>query len=241
MTWCGRLGSIRGCPRRRCHGSAREIDEQVDVFRTRGSTTSPSPTCTRRHLRQGPHDHRIVSRAVVVARSRRRRQPGGPRSRRRRLRRRGVLDRVLPITQGPGSVAGCGWSISDAHAGLKAAIAQMFTGASWQRCKVHCMRNILGTVASASKGRWSPPPCARSSPNPTRGSHPHPAATGGRLNRHGALDGIARRGRSDPNGSPHTIGRKPTIKKGPVTRAFLGGFALGGTRTPGLFLVREAL
>jgi putative transposase len=41
--------------------------------------------------------------------------------------------------------------ISDAHAGLKASIARVFTGASWQRCKVHLMRNLLGTVASASK------------------------------------------------------------------------------------------
>ncbi len=27
--------------------------------------------------------------------------------------------------------------ISDAHAGLKASIARVFAGASWQRCKVH--------------------------------------------------------------------------------------------------------
>jgi len=30
--------------------------------------------------------------------------------------------------------------ISDAHAGLKAAVAREFTGASWQRCRVHFMR-----------------------------------------------------------------------------------------------------
>ncbi len=41
--------------------------------------------------------------------------------------------------------------ISDAHAGLKAAIARVFAGASWQRCKVHLMRNLIGTVPSASK------------------------------------------------------------------------------------------
>jgi putative transposase len=41
--------------------------------------------------------------------------------------------------------------ISDAHAGLKAAIARVFTGAAWQRCKVHTMRNILATVPQASK------------------------------------------------------------------------------------------
>lgn len=32
---------------------------------------------------------------------------------------------------------------SDAHEGLKAAIAQVLSGASWQRCRVHFMRNLL--------------------------------------------------------------------------------------------------
>ena len=38
--------------------------------------------------------------------------------------------------------------ISDAHAGLKAAVAQQFTGSSWQRCRVHFMRNLHGVVAA---------------------------------------------------------------------------------------------
>lgn len=33
--------------------------------------------------------------------------------------------------------------ISDAHAGLKAAIRRVFQGAAWQRCRVHAMRNLL--------------------------------------------------------------------------------------------------
>ena len=32
--------------------------------------------------------------------------------------------------------------ISDAHAGLNAAVAQQFTNSSWQRCRVHFMRNL---------------------------------------------------------------------------------------------------
>lgn len=36
--------------------------------------------------------------------------------------------------------------ISDAHSGLAAAIRKGFSGASWQRCKVHFMRNILAHV-----------------------------------------------------------------------------------------------
>jgi len=41
--------------------------------------------------------------------------------------------------------------ISDAHAGLKKAIAERLLGATWQRCKVHFLRNILAAVAKNSK------------------------------------------------------------------------------------------
>ena len=37
-------------------------------------------------------------------------------------------------------------AISDAHQGLKAAIAAVLTGASWQRCRVHFVRNALALV-----------------------------------------------------------------------------------------------
>src|SRR6187200_1618743 len=36
--------------------------------------------------------------------------------------------------------------ISDAHTGLKAAIASVLIGAAWQRCRVHFMRNVLAVV-----------------------------------------------------------------------------------------------
>jgi len=39
--------------------------------------------------------------------------------------------------------------ISDAHQGLRDAIAGVFTGASWQRCRVHFMRNVLSHVAKS--------------------------------------------------------------------------------------------
>src|SRR5437870_6868986 len=35
---------------------------------------------------------------------------------------------------------------SDAHGGLKAAIAAVLQGASWQRCRVHFVRNVLALV-----------------------------------------------------------------------------------------------
>jgi putative transposase len=41
--------------------------------------------------------------------------------------------------------------ISDAHQGLKAAIEQVLAGASWQRCRVHLMRNVLAHVPKGDK------------------------------------------------------------------------------------------
>jgi len=40
--------------------------------------------------------------------------------------------------------------ISDSHLGLKQAVHQVFAGATWQRCRVHFMRNILATVPKAA-------------------------------------------------------------------------------------------
>lgn len=40
--------------------------------------------------------------------------------------------------------------ISDAHTGLIAAIQTVFAGASWQRCRVHFMRNVLASVAKTA-------------------------------------------------------------------------------------------
>ena len=41
--------------------------------------------------------------------------------------------------------------ISDAHSGLVAAIQTAFPGASWQRCRVHFMRNILAYIPQKEK------------------------------------------------------------------------------------------
>ncbi|MGA8416470.1 MAG: IS256 family transposase [Candidatus Dormiibacterota bacterium] len=36
--------------------------------------------------------------------------------------------------------------ISDAHEGLRSALSQVFAGATWQRCKVHFLRNVASAV-----------------------------------------------------------------------------------------------
>jgi len=40
---------------------------------------------------------------------------------------------------------------SDAHEGLKAALGKVLIGASWQRCRVHFMRNLLAHVSRGDK------------------------------------------------------------------------------------------
>ena len=128
------------------------IDEEVTVFRTRRLDHVEFPyvyldaTYIKARI-----NHRIISRAVVVA-------TGVTANGDREVLGvdvgdsedevfwtaflRGLKDRRLD---------GVKLVISDAHAGLKASIPRVFGGASWQRCKVHLMRNILGTVPSASK------------------------------------------------------------------------------------------
>ena len=41
--------------------------------------------------------------------------------------------------------------ISDAHEGLKQAIGKVLSGASWQRCRVHFMRNLLALVPHGAR------------------------------------------------------------------------------------------
>ena len=43
--------------------------------------------------------------------------------------------------------------ISDARQGIQAAVKKEWLGASWQRCKVHFMRNILAKVPHRYKAR----------------------------------------------------------------------------------------
>ena len=55
---------------------------------------------------------------------------------------RGLLDRGLTGVQ---------LVISDAHRGLQHAIQAVFQGASWQRCRVHALRNLLATVPKSAQ------------------------------------------------------------------------------------------
>ena len=48
---------------------------------------------------------------------------------------------------------GVGYVVSDAHQGLRSAIDRHFQGASWQRCPVHFIRNVLARVRKGDRSR----------------------------------------------------------------------------------------
>jgi putative transposase len=63
---------------------------------------------------------------------------------------RGLRDRGLAVA-GDGGL-GVQLVISDAHRGLTGAVAKVLPGASWQRCRVHFMRNLLARVGKRQAG-----------------------------------------------------------------------------------------
>ncbi len=146
------LGCASGVSKSTVSRICKGIDDEVAVFRTRplGHLAMPYVYLDATYIK-ARNNHRIVSRAVVVATAV---TVDGNRevlgldvgdsedevfwtAFLRTLRDRG-LDGVKLV-------------ISDAHAGLKASIARVFAGASWQRCKVHLARNVLATINHAHK------------------------------------------------------------------------------------------
>ena len=49
-------------------------------------------------------------------------------------------------------LAGVSLVVSDSHQGLRRAICEVFLGASWQRCRVHFLRNLLSLVPKEGQG-----------------------------------------------------------------------------------------
>ena len=64
-------------------------------------------------------------------------------------------------------LAGVQLVVSDDHRGLTNAIDALPPGASWQRCRTHCMRNLLTRVPKKRGSRSWPPWCAASSLKPS--------------------------------------------------------------------------
>jgi putative transposase len=144
---------------------AKVLDEEVDAFRKRALTKAyPYLWLDALYLkiREGKH---VVSKAALIAYA---------------VNECGERE-VIGISIADGEMEDC-WRtflaglverglqgvrlvISDAHVGLRKAIRAVLNGASWQRCTVHFMRNVLsrvpksaqGFVAAALKGIFSQP------------------------------------------------------------------------------------
>jgi transposase-like protein len=128
-----------------------ELDEAVGIFRHRPLEAAYPYLWLDAVYLKVRQNHRIVNMAVVIAIG---------------VRETGERE-ILAIDIG-GSEEGAFWTaflreivarglqgvqlvISDAHEGLKEAIATVLTGAAWQRCRVHFMRNVLAHVRKGDK------------------------------------------------------------------------------------------
>jgi transposase-like protein len=159
---------------------AKTLDEQVAAFRTRPLDAGPYPYVWLDALAVRCRDaRRIVKVCVVIATGV---NADG---------RREVLGVDLVTSED-----GAGWTallrdlvarglhgvqlvVSDAHEGLKAAIAAVLPGACWQRCRTHFARNLLTRVPKSAQdlvatlaGRSSPSPMATRSGPSTAASSP---------------------------------------------------------------------
>lgn len=125
------------------------LDTEIEAFRTRSLTHTEFPyvfcDATFCKVRVGAH---VVSQALVVA-------TGVSIDGTREVLGTAVGDsesyefwREFLASLKARGLTGVHLVISDAHAGLKAAVAQQFSGASWQRCRVHFMRNLYTAVAA---------------------------------------------------------------------------------------------
>ena len=128
-----------------------ELDAEVERFRQRKLDSSYPFVWLDATFVKVRHEHRVVSMAIVIAIGV---NADGQRE-------------VLGLDVGP-SEDGAFWHAflrslvarglsgvqlvtSDAHEGLKGAIAAVLQGASWQRCRTHFMRNALALVRKGAQ------------------------------------------------------------------------------------------
>ncbi len=131
---------------------ARSLDTMVEAFRNRPLDTGPYTYVWVDALVQGVReDGRVQNVAVVLA-------TGVNAEGKREV--LGVD--VVTVEDGAGwtaflralvarGLSGVQLVVSDAHEGLKAAIAAVLPGATWQRCRTHAMRNLLSKVPRSAQ------------------------------------------------------------------------------------------
>ena len=143
----GALGVDAGISKSEVSRICAALDEEMNEFRSRplSHLAFPYLLCDATYVKARVGG-RVVSRAVVIA-------TGVAQDASREVLGVSIGDsedaafwtEFLQSLRGRG-LSGVQLVISDSHLGLKAAIAKVFPGASWQRCRVHFMRNVLVKV-----------------------------------------------------------------------------------------------
>jgi len=142
---------LTGIDKSRVSRICKELDEVVEPFRNRPLEGQyPFVWLDALYLKVR-HNHRIVSQALVIATGVR---ENGERE---------LLGFALGASEEEAfwldflrslvrrGLKGVQLVTSDAHEGLKAALGQVLAGVSWQRCRVHFMRNLLAHVPRGDK------------------------------------------------------------------------------------------
>ena len=143
---------MRGISKSRVSEVCKELDEEVERFRSRPLEGSYPYVWLDATYVKARQDGRVAATAVVIAVG---------------VKAQTGEREVLGLDVGPSedgafwtsflrSLVGRGLSgvrlvTSDAHRGLKGAVAAILQGASWQRCRVHFMRNALSLVPKAAQ------------------------------------------------------------------------------------------
>lgn len=141
---------LKGISKDQVSRICRELDTQVEAFRTRKLDGDYPYLLLDATFEKVRENGRVIAMAVLIAVAV---KASGERE-------------VVGVDVGPAEdyefwlgfcrqlamrgLSGVKLVISDAHLGLKHAIQQVFTGATWQRCRVHFMRNVLATVPKAA-------------------------------------------------------------------------------------------
>jgi transposase-like protein len=144
------LGADTGISKSEVSRICADLDEEVAAFRDRPLAGDYPYVFLDATYCKARVNHRVVSQAVVVA--------VGIASDGRRE----VLGFEVGDTESQAfwteflrslkarGLSGVQLAISDAHTGLIAAIQTVLQGASWQRCRVHFLRNVLAQVPKAA-------------------------------------------------------------------------------------------
>ena len=144
---------IEGISKSQVSVMAKELDATVEAFRSRPLEAGPYTYIWLDALTQKVREGgRVVNVAVVIA--------TGVNNEGRR---ESLGFDVITTEDGAGwtaflrslvarGLSGVALVVSDDHKGLKAAIAAVLRGATWQRCRTHFARNLLTRVPRASQG-----------------------------------------------------------------------------------------